>query len=148
MAVKGVRSSWLASATNRRNLSSLLVRASNDSSIRESIVFSDVLKRPTSVSGSKLSRRADRSPAAIFSAVSSIFCSGRIPTLTTWRDAIAMKSKTKLPIIKNTEPICLVVLSKSARDCATITDPSDDGKTVVATRKSDPGASIVKGLLP
>ena len=26
------------------------------------------------------------------------------------------KSKTKLPIIKNTEPICLVVLSKSASD--------------------------------
>ena len=76
--VSGVRSSWLASATKRRNLSSDCVRALNDSSMRESIWFSDVLRRPTSVPGSKLSRRADRSPAAIFSAVTSIFFSGFI----------------------------------------------------------------------
>ena len=111
IAVKGVRSSWLASATKRRNLSSLCMRASKASSIRESIVLREVLKRPTSVSGSKLSRRADKSPAAIFSAVSSIFSNGRIPTLITCRDAKAIKSKTKLPMIKNTEPICRVVLS-------------------------------------
>ena len=146
--VSGVRSSWLASATKRRNLFSDSVRAAKDSSIRESIVFSEVLSRPTSVSGSKFSRRAERSPAAIFSAVASIFSSGFILNLITCREAKAINIRTRPPIKRKTTPIRCVVLSKSLNDCATITEPSEDGKTVVATRKSAPGASNVKGLEP
>ena len=59
-----------------------------------------------------------------------------------------MKSRTSAPIIEKTTPIRLVVLSNSSNDWATITEPSEDGKTVVATRKSAPGAAIVKGLAP
>ena len=77
--------------------------------MRESIVLSDVLRRPTSVSGSKFSKRADRSPAAIFSAVSSIFSSGRILILITCLEAKAIKKRTKSPIITKTTPIRLVV---------------------------------------
>ena len=148
MEVSGVRSSWLASATNRRSLFSVSVRAVKDSSIRESIWFSEVLNRPTSVSGSKFSRRADRSPAAIFSAVASILVSGFMPILITCREANAINKSTRPPIIRKTTPILWVVLSNSLKDCATITEPRDEGKTVVATRKSEPGASIVNGSEP
>jgi hypothetical protein len=72
-------------------------------------MFSEVLKRPTSVSGSKFSRRADKSPAAIFSAVSSIFTSGRIEILITCLEAKAVKRSTTSPMITKTTPIRLVV---------------------------------------
>ena len=143
-----MRNSWLASATKRRSLLSDSVRAAKDSSIRESIWLSDVLSRPTSVSGSKFSKRADKSPAAIFSAVASILASGFIPIFITCPEANAINKRTTPPMIKKTTPILPVVLSKSLKDCATITEPRDEGRTVVATRKSEPGASIVKGSEP
>ena len=98
IAVSGVRSSWLASATKRRNLFSLAVRAAKDSSIRESIALSEVTKRPTSVSGLASGRRADKSPAAIFSAVSSTATSGRNPTRITMREANPIKRRAIRPM--------------------------------------------------
>ena len=93
-----MRSSWLASATKRRSLFSLAVRAANDSSIRESIALSEVTNRPTSVSGLASGKRADKSPAAIFSAVSSTATSGRKPTLITMREAKPIKRRAIRPM--------------------------------------------------
>ena len=82
--MSGVRSSWLASATNwrirssdRRAASSDRVRAWNDDSIWASIRFSDRASRPTSVRGSRSGTRRDRSPAAMARAVCSMSVSGR-----------------------------------------------------------------------
>ena len=82
--MSGVRSSWLASATNwrirssdRRAAASDRVRAWNDDSIWASIRFSDRPSRPTSVRGSRSGTRRDRSPAAMARAVSSMSVSGR-----------------------------------------------------------------------
>ncbi len=82
--MSGVRSSWLASATNwrirsseRRAAASDRVRASNDVSIWASMLFSDRPSRPTSVVGSWSGTRRDRSPAAMAWAVFSMSVSGR-----------------------------------------------------------------------
>ncbi len=82
--MSGVRSSWLASATNwrirsseRRAAASDRVRASNDVSIWASMLFSDRPSRPTSVAGSWSGTRRDRSPAAMACAVFSMSVSGR-----------------------------------------------------------------------
>ncbi len=82
--MSGVRSSWLASATNwrirsseRRAAASDRVRASNDDSIWASMVFSDRPSWPTSVAGSWSGTRRDRSPAAMARAVFSMSVSGR-----------------------------------------------------------------------
>ena len=82
--MSGVRSSWLASATNwrirssdRRAAASDLVRARNEDSIWASMAFSARPSRPTSVRGSWSGTRRDRSPAAMAPAVSSMSVSGR-----------------------------------------------------------------------
>src|SRR5260370_447796 len=84
MAVSGVRSSWLASATNCRIRSSDLRAASSDAaraskavSIWASMLLSDRPSRPTSVRGSRSGTRRVRSPAAMAPAVTSISVSGR-----------------------------------------------------------------------
>ncbi|CAB5060174.1 unannotated protein [freshwater metagenome] len=104
--------------------------------MRPSIVLSEVLKRPTSVLGSKFSRRADRSPPAIFCAVTSTASSGFILSLITCRAAKPISNKTMKPINRNTRPMRCVVLSKSANDCATTTLPIAEGSTCVTTLKS------------
>ena len=79
-----MRSSWLASATKRRIRSSEPRACSSDAcwarkalSIRESIPFSAVVSRPTSVRSSPAGTRWERSPAAIARAVRSTSASGR-----------------------------------------------------------------------
>ena len=64
----GVRSSWLASAKNRRVASWLASRSLMKSSMRVSIPFSATPRRPTSVRGSCEPTRLVRSPAVIASA--------------------------------------------------------------------------------
>ena len=82
--MSGVRSSWLASATNwrirsseRRAAASDRSRAWNEASIWASIAFSARPSRPTSVAGSCSGTRRDRSPAAMAAAVCSMSVSGR-----------------------------------------------------------------------
>ena len=82
--VSGVRSSWLASATKRRirfseprACSSEACWARKAFSIRDSIPFSAVDSRPTSVRSSPTGTRWDRSPAAMARAVRSTSASGR-----------------------------------------------------------------------
>ncbi len=82
--VSGVRSSWLASATNRRIRaseeradSSESRRSSNAVSIWPSITFNAWARPPTSVRGSASGTRRVRSPAAMASAVCSTSTSGR-----------------------------------------------------------------------
>ena len=140
-----MRSSWLASATKRRNLFSLAVRAAKDSSIRESIALSEVTNRPTSVSGLASGRRADKSPAAIFSAVSSTATSGRKPTLITIREANPIRRSAIMPIKTKTIRKREVVSSTPANDWATKTEPNADGNTRAKTRKSEPGIFKVNG---
>ena len=64
----GVRSSWLASAKNRRVASWLASRSATKSSMRASIPFSAAPSRPISVPGSCGLTRSVRSPALILSA--------------------------------------------------------------------------------
>ncbi len=59
MVASGVRSSWLASATNRRIRSSDAVRAANACSIWPSMTFSAPDSRPTSVVGGSGGTRRD-----------------------------------------------------------------------------------------
>ena len=129
IAVSGVRSSWEASATNLRNLFSLATRTSNDSSIRVSIVLSEVVSRPTSVSGFAAGRRAERSPAAIASAVSSTFSSGLSPNAIIHREINAIAKSAIKPKIKNKNLSLVKVLSTSANELATTTLPIPVGKT-------------------
>ena len=91
MVVRGVRSSWLASATKRRIRSSERLAASSErralaseaalapkaDSIWASMVLRARPSRPTSVRGSRSGTRRVRSPAAIAPAVCSISTSGR-----------------------------------------------------------------------
>ena len=141
----GVRSSCDASATKRRNLLSLSTRAAKDSSMRPSIVFSVLTKRPTSVFGLTSGRRAVRSPSAIRSAVVSTFASGLRPTVITLREARAIKKIITKPIRMNKPCKRFKVRSISSKDWATTTLPSPEGSARVSTRKSEPGVSIVKG---
>ena len=145
IAVIGVRSSCEASATNRRNLLSLSTRAEKDSSIRPNIVFKVFTKRPTSVFGFKSGKRAVKSPSAIRSAVASTVASGRRPTVITLRDARAMNKIITSPIKMNKPCRRSSVRSISSNDCATTTIPKPVGSLCAITRKSDCGASIVKG---
>ena len=140
-----MRSSCEASATNRRNLSSLDLRRAKDSSIRESIVFSEVVKRPTSVDGLASGSRAERSPPAIFSAVSSTSESGLSPTLIIVRDAIAIRPTMTKPIRKKSHCSRESVRSTSLRDCAIATEPRLEGRGRARTRKFSPFALMVNG---
>ena len=68
---------------NRRRRSCEASRAANASSSRSSIRFSAVPRRPTSVRGSVVATRWERSPPAIAAAVCPIRSSGSSPTRTT-----------------------------------------------------------------
>ena len=71
MVTRGVRSSWEASCTKRRILSSEISLSRNADSMCASIALRERESRPTSVSGAALSTRWLRSPAAILAAVRS-----------------------------------------------------------------------------
>ena len=82
--MSGVRSSWLASATNRRIRSSLVRAADSEASrsrkavsIWSTIELKAPESRPTSVRGSLSGTRRLRSPAAIAAAVDSTSSRGR-----------------------------------------------------------------------
>ena len=140
-----MRSSCEASATKRRNLSSLVLRIAKDSSIRVSIVLRDVVKRPTSVVGFASGRRAERSPAAICSAVSSTSESGLRPTLIIVRDASAISPTITNPIRKKSHCRRESVRSTSLSDCAIATEPRFEGSGRAKTRKFSPFAFTVNG---
>ena len=129
IAVNGVRSSWEASATNRRNLFSLLTLAAKDSSMRPNIVFNEVVNRPTSVFGLAAGRRADRSPPAIASAVSSTRSNGLSEIAIIQRETKPTASNAKIPRIKKKNPNLCKVRSTSANEFATTTLPKPVGKT-------------------
>ena len=74
-----MRSSWLASAKNRRVASWLASRSATKSSMRASIPFSAAPSRPISVRGSCGLTRSVRSPALILSAWPAITSTGRKP---------------------------------------------------------------------
>ncbi len=76
MAASGVRSSWLASETNRFIFSVVVCCWRKLRSICASIVLSDFASVPTSVPSGASGTRCDRSPAAIFAAVFSMRLSG------------------------------------------------------------------------
>ena len=124
------------------------MRAAKDSSIRESIALSEVTNRPTSVSGFESGKRADKSPAAIFSAVSSTATSGRKPTLITMREANPINKSAIRPMKIKTTRKRAAVSSTPDNDCATKTEPIADGNTRAKTRKSEPGISKVNGRSP
>ena len=140
-----MRSSCDASATKRRNLSSLDLRAAKDSSIRESIALSEVVRRPTSVVGLASGRRAERSPAAIWAAVSSTVESGLSPTLIIVRDATAISPTMTRPIRKKSHCTRLRVRSTSLSDCPMAIEPRFDGRGRARTRKFSSPALRVNG---
>ena len=124
IAVTGVRSSWLASATKRRIRSSLWCAAASDSSwawnavsIWLSIVFSDRPRLPISVRGSRSGTRRFRCPAAISPAVASMSTSGRRLARTTTTMASARMHTTMRPMISTVAarlPIVALMLPRSA----------------------------------
>ena len=89
MAAMGVRSSWEASATNRRSRASdwssrcsEATRAPKADSIRESMTLRVRASRPTSVRSFSPGTRSVRLPAAMDSATVSMSRSGRSPIWT------------------------------------------------------------------
>ena len=109
------------------------------------MVLSDVVKRPTSVVGFASGSRAERSPAAIFSAVSSTSESGLRPTLIMVRDASAISPTMTKPIRKKSHCKRESVRSTSLSDCAIATEPRFDGSGSAKTRKFSPFALTVNG---
>ena len=91
------------------------------------MVLSAVVNLPTSVSGLAAGRRADRSPPAIASAVSSTFSSGLRPNAIIQRETKAIVRSAINPKIKNKNLSWRRVLSTSANELATITTPMPVG---------------------
>ncbi|CAB4335340.1 unannotated protein [freshwater metagenome] len=112
------------------------------------MVLSAVVNRPTSVSGFAAGRRADRSPDAIASAVSSTFSNGFKPIATIHLEINPVANIAINPKIKNKNLNWLNVLSTSSKELATITLPMPVGKTKANARTSGlPSTpSIVNGL--
>ena len=112
------------------------------------MVLSEVVSRPTSVSGFAAGRRADKSPAAIASAVSSTFSSGLSPIAIIQRETKAIANSAITPSTKNKNLSWLNVLSTSSSELATITIPMPVGSTwaraLISGLPSSP--SIVNGL--
>jgi hypothetical protein len=136
--VSGVRSSWLASATNwrirsseRRAAASDCSRARNEASIWASIAFSARPSLPTSVCGSWSGTRRDRSPAAMACAVRSMSVSGRRLARTiampTTASATTMMALTSMSI-RVSEPSVSLMLPRfipttRVRVCGALTCP-------------------------
>ena len=111
-------------------------------------MLSEVVSRPTSVSGLAAGKRADKSPEAIASAVSSTFSSGLSPMAIIHLDTKAIVKSATQPSTKNKNLSWLKVLSTSSSELATITIPMPVGKTwaraLISGLPSSP--SIVNGL--
>ena len=118
-----MRSSWLASAMNRRIRSADSRAASSDcsrswnaDSIWLSMMFSDRPSRPISVSGSRSGTRRFRCPAAISPAVSSISTSGRRLARTTATAAMPRMHTMMNPMTSSamaSRPIVALMLKRS-----------------------------------
>ena len=111
------------------------------------MVLSEVVNRPTSVSGFAAGNRADKSPPAIASAVSSTASSGLSPIATIHLDAIAIINNAIRPNVKNRNLNLLRVWSTSASELATITLPNPVGSSCASALTSGvlPLPSIVNG---
>ena len=142
MEVSGVRSSWLASATKRRMrfsdpraCSSDACWARNAASMRDSILFSEVDSRPTSVRSLPSGTRRDRSPAAMARAVASTSPSGRKLLRTSRYPAAPRMVTTINPTIASMETSRrMAAWSRSMFVATTIVYPS--GTRAVMTRQS------------
>ena len=96
--------------------------------MRANIVFSAVVNLPTSVSGLAAGRRADKSPPAIASAVSSTCSSGLSEIAIIQRETNPTAVNAIKPRIKKKNPNLCRVRSTSASELATTTLPSPVGK--------------------
>ena len=158
MVVRGVRSSWLASATKRRIRSSERLAASSErralaseaalapkaDSIWASMVLRARPSRPTSVRGSRSGTRRVRSPAAIALAVCSISTSGRRLARTMTAPTPARASSTTTLTTRSMSRSWRVVLSMPSRLAATTTlPPPRSGCTATRQRPSPPVAGTV-----
>ena len=160
MVVRGVRSSWLASATKRRIRSSERLAASSDrralaseaalapkaDSIWASMVLRARPSRPTSVRGSRSGTRLVRSPAAIPLAVCSISTSGRRLARTMTAPTPASTASTTTLTTRSIPRSWRMVLSIPSRLAATTTlppEPSRSGCTATRQRPSPPVAGTV-----
>ena len=116
--------------------------------MRESIWLSEVTKWPTSVFGFASGNRADKSPAAIASAVASILVSGRNEISMIFLEANAIAKSANNPISKNRNLSRAIVRSTSSNETAATTLPNPEGSVRVKTRKCVPVSanSIVCGF--
>ena len=162
MVVRGVRSSWLASATKRRIRSSERLAASSDrralaseaalapkaASIWASMVLRARPSRPTSVRGSRSGTRRVRSPAAIALAVCSISTRGRRLARTMTAPTPARASSTTTLTTRSMARSWRMVSSTPSRLAATTTlpEPSRSGCTATRQRPSPPVAGTVTAL--
>jgi hypothetical protein len=103
----GLRSSWLASAKNRRVICWLASRSAIEVSIRASIPFSAAPRRPTSVLVSGWPTRSVRSPAVIRSASSAMVSMGRRPR------RISQATPRPATSAAATEPMVRIIPSRS-----------------------------------
>ena len=112
------------------------------------MVLSAVVNRPTSVSGLAAGSRADKSPAAIASAVSSTCSNGFKPRAIIHLEAKAIASNAITPKVKNKKRSLFKVLSTSSSEFATMTVPMPVGKTCARALTSGPplSPSMVNGL--
>ena len=110
----GVRSSWLASAKNRRICSWLASRSCTSASIRASMPFSAVPSRPTSLRGWRGATRSVRSPALIRSASEAIVSIGRRPRRSTTKTPKPMSSTTASePVVTMASTLSMVLATWS-----------------------------------
>ena len=97
MAANGVRSSWLASETNRFILSVVSCCSWKLRSIRASMAFNDADSEPISVFSGMAGMRCFRSPAAILAAVFSMRLSGASVPCTTSMPSTPPSRTTAVP---------------------------------------------------
>ena len=118
--------------------------------MRESIVFSEPVKRPTSVLELTSGSRADKSPSAIAAAVSSIWLSGLRVNLIRDLATIPIEIKTIMLISINIPVSPATVFSTLSKATEITTVPSPDGRALAIARISgSPSApGIVKGRPP
>ena len=110
--------------------------------MRESMVFSEPVSRPTSVFESISGRRADKSPSAILAAVSSILLSGRRLRRISNLDIAAIRNRTINEIKKNSAVSLFKVRSTLSRATETTTVPTPEGNSFATTRTSGASPSL------
>ena len=109
-----MRSSWLASAKNRRICSWLASRSCRPVSIRASMPFSAAPSLPTSLRGLCGVTRSVRSPAVIRSAWPAIASIGRRPRRSTTKTPRPMSSTTAIePVVTMASTLSMVLATWS-----------------------------------